>query len=146
MKGLSYVQPRGTTARGGLVFRHADDHGPDREVPGIPDQAMPGTLAGKGSRACRPYGETHHPTGDKGPRRSNRYWAACAEAGRRTARHGRRSGPNWVKAYREGGMTALRPKTGTPAKPTSQRYDGIGMPATPRPCAAGSRSRNWRTR
>ncbi|WP_294686031.1 transposase [uncultured Bifidobacterium sp.] len=25
---------------------------------------MPGTPAGKGSRACRPYGETHHPTGD----------------------------------------------------------------------------------
>lgn len=25
MKGLSYVRSRGTTARGGLVFRHADD-------------------------------------------------------------------------------------------------------------------------
>ena len=24
MKGLSYVRSRGTTARGGLVFRHAD--------------------------------------------------------------------------------------------------------------------------
>lgn len=129
MKGLSYVQPRGTTARGGLVFRHADDHGPDREVPGIPDQAMPGTLAGKGSRACRPYGETHHPTGDKGPRRSNRYWAACAEAGRRTARHGRRSGPNWVKAYREGGMTALRPKNrnaGQADKPAVRRDRNAG--------------------
>lgn len=34
------------------------------------------------------------------------------------------------------------PKTGTPAKPTSQRRDGIGTPATRRPCAAGSRSRN----
>lgn len=126
---------RGTTARGGLVFRHADDHGPDREVPGIPDQAMPGTLAGKGSRACRPYGETHHPTGDKGPRRSNRYWAACAEAGRRTARHGRRSGPNWVKAYREGGMTALRPKNrnaGQADKPAVRRDRNAGDAEAPR--------------
>ena len=35
------------------------------------------------------------------------------------------------------------PKTGTPARPTSQRCDGIGMPVTPRPRDAGSRSRNW---
>lgn len=35
------------------------------------------------------------------------------------------------------------PKTGTPARPTSQRCDGIGTPATPRPRDAGSRSRNW---
>ena len=34
------------------------------------------------------------------------------------------------------------PKTGTPARPTSQRCDGIETPATPRPRAAGSRSRN----
>ena len=38
------------------------------------------------------------------------------------------------------------PKTGTPARPASQRCDGIGTPATPRPCAGGSRSRNWGTR
>lgn len=38
------------------------------------------------------------------------------------------------------------PKTGTPAKTTSQRCDGIETPATPRPCADGSRSWNWRTR
>ena len=31
---------------------------------GISDQAVPGTLAGKGSPACRPCGETHHPAGD----------------------------------------------------------------------------------
>ena len=38
------------------------------------------------------------------------------------------------------------PGTGTPARPASRRYDGIGTPATPRPCAGGSRSRNWGTR
>ena len=32
------------------------------------------------------------------------------------------------------------------ARPASQRCDGIGTPATPRPCAGGSRSRNWGTR
>ena len=65
MKGLSYVRSRGTTARGGLVFRHADDHGPGGEAFGLSDQAVvPGTLAGKGSWVCRPYGETHHPAGD----------------------------------------------------------------------------------
>lgn len=53
---------------------------------------------------------------------------------------------NRVKAYREGGMAVLRPKTGTPARPTSQRRDGIGTPATPRPRAAGSRSWNRGTR
>lgn len=35
-KGLSYVQPRGTTARGGLVFHHADDHGQVVEYLGYP--------------------------------------------------------------------------------------------------------------
>ena len=38
------------------------------------------------------------------------------------------------------------PKTGTPAKPTSQRCDGIGTSATPRRCAGGLRSWNWGTR
>lgn len=38
------------------------------------------------------------------------------------------------------------PKTGTPVSPTSRRCGGIGTPATPRPCAGGSRSRNWGTR
>ena len=38
------------------------------------------------------------------------------------------------------------PRTGTPARPTGQRCDGIDPPATPRPRAAGSRSRNWGTR
>ena len=75
---------------GGAVFRHADDHGLGGRTPGLPDQTVPGTPAGKGSPACRPYGETHHPTGDKGPRRSNRCRTACAEAGRRTVRRGRR--------------------------------------------------------
>ena len=38
------------------------------------------------------------------------------------------------------------PRTGTPVRPTSLRCDGIDPPATPRPRAAGSRSRNWGTR
>ena len=42
------------------------------------------------------------------------------------------------------------PGTGTPARPTSLRRDEAGMPGpsamTWRRCAAGSRSRNWRTR
>ena len=37
------------------------------------------------------------------------------------------------------------PETGTPAKPTNRRCDGIGTPSTPRPCAGGSRSWNWGT-
>lgn len=38
------------------------------------------------------------------------------------------------------------PKTGTPARPTSQRCDGIGTPTTLRLRAGGSRSWNWGTR
>ena len=45
--------------------RHADDHGPGGEASGLSGQAVPGTLAGKGFQVCRPYGETHHPTGDE---------------------------------------------------------------------------------
>ena len=48
--------------------------------PGIPDQTVPGTLAGKGSQACWPYGETHHPTGDEDQGRSSWCWAACGRS------------------------------------------------------------------
>ena len=53
---------------------------------------------------------------------------------------------NRVKAYRGGGMAALRPGNGTPARPAGRRCGGIGTPATRRPRAAGSRSRNRGTR
>ena len=71
---------------------------------------MPGTLAGKGSQVCRPYGQTHHPNGDE-------------DQGDRTGtgRHARKQAAerlgvgvgavrNWGKAYREGGMAALQPR------------------------------------
>ena len=121
MKGLSYVRSRGTTACGGLVFRHADDHGPGGRAPGLSDQTVPGTLAGKGSQACRPYGETHHPTGDKGPRRSNRCRAACAEAGRRTVRRGRWSGQSLGQDVSRGrhGRAAAREQERRPGQQAS---------------------------
>lgn len=75
----------------------------------------------------------------RGPRRSNRCRAACSGSGQ----------PNGSARASERSTTGSRriaravwprcgPKTGTPAKPTSQRCDGIGTPATPRPCAVGS--------
>ena len=91
-KGLSHFQPRGTTARGGLVFHHADDHGPGREAPGLSDQAVPGTLAGEGSQVCRSYGEIHHPAGDKDQGDRTGAGRHAAEAGRRTAWRERRRG------------------------------------------------------
>ena len=107
-KGLSYVQPRGTTARGGLVFHHADDHGPGGGVSGIPDQTVPGTLAGEGSQVCWPYGETHHPLGDKNE--GDRTGAGRHARKQAARRLGVSIGAvhNWVKAYREGGMAALQ--------------------------------------
>ena len=53
---------------------------------------MPGTLAGKGSWVCRPYGETHHPAGD-GTKAIEPVPGGSAEAGRRTARREHWSGP-----------------------------------------------------
>ena len=81
-KGFSYVRSRGTRARGGLVLHHADDHRAGGGASGPSDQTVLGTSAGKGSPACRPYGQTHHPTGDqaKGGR---------AGAGRHAAEAGR---------------------------------------------------------
>lgn len=107
-KGLSYVQPRGTTARGGLVFHHADDHGPSGGVSGVPDQTVPGTLAGEGSQVCWPYGETHHSLGDKNE--GDRTGAGRHARKQAARRLGVSIGAvhNWVKAYREGGMAALQ--------------------------------------
>lgn len=58
------------------------------EAPGLSDQAVLGTPVGEGSPVCRSYGGTHHPAGDKGQGDRNR--CRAAEAGRRTARRGRR--------------------------------------------------------
>ena len=77
---------------------------------------MPGTLAGKGFQVCRPYGETHHPTGDE-------------DQGDRTGAGRFGAVRNWVKAYREGGMAALRPKNrnvGQTSKPAMRRDRDAG--------------------
>ena len=77
---------------------------------------MPGTLAGKGSRACRPYGGTNHPTGDE-------------DQGDRTGAGRLGAVRNWVKAYREVGMAALRPKNrnaGQTSKPAMRRDRDAG--------------------
>lgn len=109
-KGLSYVRSRGTTARGGLVFRHADGRGPGGRAPGLSDRAVPGMPAGKGSRVCRPYGEIHHPAGDGDqaiepvPGSMRRKRAAELLGAGVGAVHDR------VKAYRGGGVAALRPE------------------------------------
>ena len=98
------------------MFRHADDHGPGGRVPGLSDQAVPGTLSGKGSPVCRPYGQTHHPTGDE-------------DQGDRTGTGRLGAVRNWVKAYREGGMAALRPKNrnaGQTSKPAMRRDRDAG--------------------
>lgn len=92
------------------MFRHADDHGPGGEASGLSGQAVPGTLAGKGFQVCRPYGETHHPTGDED--QGDRTGAGRHARKRAAERFGAGVGAvnHWVKAYREGGMAALRPK------------------------------------
>lgn len=89
---------------------HADDHGPGGEASGLSDQAVPGTLAGKGSQVCRPYGETHHPAGneDQGDRTGAGRHARKQAAERLGAGVGAVN--HWVKAYREGGMAALQPR------------------------------------
>lgn len=106
------------------MFHHADDHGPGGRAPGLSDQAVPGTLAGEGSPVCRPYGETHHPTGDKGQgdrtgagRHARKRAAELFGAGVGAVNH-------WVRTYREGGMAALRPKNrnaGQASKPAMRR-------------------------
>ena len=114
---------------------HADDHGPGGRAPGSSDQAVPGTLAGKGSRVCRPYGETHHPAGDEdqgdrtGAGRHARKRAAerlCAGVG---------AVRNRLRAYREGGMAALRPENrdaGQADRPAMRRDRDAGDAEAPR--------------
>lgn len=128
------------------MLRHADDHGPGGRAPGSSDQAVPGTLAGKGSRVCRPYGQTHHPTGDED--QDDRTGAGRHARKRAAERLGAGVGTirNRVRAYREGGMAALRPENRDAGQADKPAMRGIGTPATPRPRAAGSRSRNWGTR
>ena len=111
-------------ACGGAVFRHADDHSPGGRAPGLSDQAVPGTLAGGGSPVCRPYGQTHHPAGDED--QGDRTGAGRHARKRAAERFGAGVGAvrNWVKAYREGGMAALRPKNrnaGQSDKPAPRR-------------------------
>ena len=90
---------------------------------------MPGTLAGKGSQVCRPYGQTHHPAGDGN--QGDRTGAGRHARKRAAERFGAGVGAvrNWVKAYREGGMAALRPKNrnaGKASKPAMRRSRNAG--------------------
>lgn len=147
-KGLSYVQPRGTTARGGLVFRHADDQ--VVEHLGYPTrQCLERWLAadpGHAGHMAKPIIPLETRTkaielvldgmrGSGPPNGSARASARSATESRRIARAA------WPRCG---------PKTGTPARPTSLRRDEAEMPGpsvmTWRRCAAGSRSWNWRTR
>ena len=125
MKGLSYVRSRGTAARGGLVLRHADGHGPGGRAPGLLDRAVPGTPAGKGSRVCRSYGQTHRPAEDGG--RGDRTGAGrhAAEAGRRTARRGRRRGQSPGQGVSRGryGRVAARERERRPDRRPAMRRD-----------------------
>lgn len=50
-------------------------------------------LADKGFPVCRPYGQTHHPTGDKDQGDRAGAGRHAAEAGRRTAQREHRRGP-----------------------------------------------------
>ena len=96
------------------------------EAPGLSDQAVPGTPVGEGSPVCRSYGGTHHPAGDKGQGDRNR--CRAAEAGRRTARRGRRSGPRPGRGV-QGGMAALRAGNGNAGqddKPAPRRSRNAG--------------------
>ena len=80
-------------ARGGAVFHYADDHRAGGGASGLSDQTVSGTLAGDGSPVCRPYGQTHHPTGDEDQGDRTGAGRHAMEAGRRTVRRGRRRGP-----------------------------------------------------
>ena len=83
----------------------------------------------------------------RGPRRSNWCRAACSRS-RPPNCSARASARSTTGSRRIARAVWPRcgPKTGTPAKPTSQRCDGIGTSATPRRCAGGLRSWNWGTR
>ncbi|WP_340466899.1 helix-turn-helix domain-containing protein [Bifidobacterium pseudocatenulatum] len=93
---------------------------------------MPGTLAGEGSRVCRPYGETHHPAGNED--QGDRTGAGRHARKRAAERFGAGVGAirNWVKAYREGGMAALQPRnrnasqTNKPAPRRSRNARAVG--------------------
>lgn len=117
------------------MLRHADDHGPGGRAPGPSDQAVPGTLAGKGFPVCRPYGQTHHPTGDED--QDDRTGAGRHARKRAAERLGAGVGTvrNRVRAYREGGMAALRPENrdaGQADKPAMRRDRDAGDAEAPR--------------
>lgn len=118
--------PEETTARGGLVLRHADDHGPGGRALGLSDQAVPGTLAGGRFQICRPYGQTHHPAGDEDQGDRTGAGRHAAEAGRRTgsARASERSATGSGRIARAA-WSRCGPKTGPPAR-TRQASDATG--------------------
>lgn len=78
----------------------------------------------KDPRACRPYGEAHHPAGDGD--QGDRTGAGRHARKRAAERFGAGVGAvhNWVRTYREGGMAALRPRNrnaGQTDKPAVRR-------------------------
>ena len=77
---------------------------------GPSDQAVPGMLAGGGSSVCWPYGQNHHPTEDKNE--GDRTGAGRHARKQAAERLGVSVGVvhNWVKAHREGGTAALKPR------------------------------------
>lgn len=111
-----------------LYFTTPMNHGPVGEASGLSDQAVPGTLAGKGSQACWPYGETHHPTGDEDQGRSSWCWAAC---GRSRPRR-RVEEPELENAVMREVIEARRKRPGRrPAAPVEQGEDASGRPSAP---------------
>ncbi len=111
----------GTTARGGLVFRHADGRGPGGRAPGLSDRAVPNAgpakdpgYAGHMAKSIIPL-ETGTKAIEPVPGSMRRKRAAELLGAGVGAVHDR------VKAYRGGGVAALRPEnrnSGQPKTPT----------------------------
>ena len=92
---------------------------------GYPTKPVPGTLAGGGSPVCRPYDPTHHPTGDKGPRQSNRCRVACSRSGppNGSARASERS-TTGSRRTAKAEWPRCRPETRTPRR-TADGLDSV---------------------
>ena len=124
---------------------------PGGRAPGLSDQAVSGALAGDGSRVCRPYGETHHPTGNQDQGQSSWCWAACSRSGppNGSARASARSQLSQGVSRGRHGRVAAQKQERQPDQQACDR-DEAEMPGpsvmTWRRCAAGSRSWSWRTR
>lgn len=92
---------------------------------GYPTRPVLGTLAGGGSPVCRPYDPPHHPTGDKGPRQSNRCRVACSRSGppNGSARASERS-TTGSRRTAKAEWPRCRPETRTPRR-TADGLDSV---------------------